>query len=671
MAKLALAGKDPKVLKALPNIPLGPTQWSVLNNGNFLVVDKTAKIADLVAWPLVFLARPRRMGKSTLCSMLYELFTHGTSKFVGTKVYDLWPEEKDRTYPVISLQFNDIASDNDVSKLDITLRETLLAAFITAGFPEVKDFSLCETLIGFLHQFDQIARQHRLVFLIDEWDCPLSNTLDNEKDFNVAKNVLRSFYSWLRGLPNLRFVLVTGIMRYRETSLFSGQSIQDLSMDPDFADLLGYTQDELEHSFAEYIPLACEQMHLTKDELLENLKVHYDGFCFDYDASVKVYCPYAVNKFFAPVKSLHTVPYFGHYWMTSANANKALTSYLHEHVLEADELKQIVKQEFTLPYQELTEANYFGTVKFKQLLVQAGYFSIKSIAGNELDAADSAANNANEAVDDPDKRKFHCGITNKDVEDEFVPVLTKYLLGFDEQKLRELDEENVKAQYYLLKGDIEQMCRQVNLGLCKVGYNILHDAKEVLYAFFLDQALRSKRIATAREEVNNLGRSDLVAETKDHIYVFELKRLSKETTTKAEQHSMLDEAEQQLLSRGYGSNRMGKGKPITGVALVICDHLRQICAWRAIDLTADGYLKRIEGFVDALNIATQQQVQQGAQVQPVLQWMQMQQGPQAAPVQQGLQEAQVQQGLQAAQVQQILQWLQGQQLQQDPQGDNK
>ena len=119
MAKLALAGKDPKVLKALPNIPLGPAQWSVLNNGNFLVVDKTAKIADLVAWPLVFLARPRRMGKSTLCSMLYELFTHGTSKFVGTKVYDLWPEEKDRTYPVISLQFNDIASDNDVSKLDI------------------------------------------------------------------------------------------------------------------------------------------------------------------------------------------------------------------------------------------------------------------------------------------------------------------------------------------------------------------------------------------------------------------------------------------------------------------------------------------------------------------------------------------------------------------------
>ena len=533
MEKLPLAGKDAEVLKALPKIPLGVSHWDMLTDGNFLIVDKTAKIADLVACPLVFFARPRRMGKSTLCSMLEELFTHGTSRFAGTKIYDLWPEDKDRTYPVIRLSFNEIAGE-DLSKFEQSLKSALINTFSDAGFPEVNSFQQRNTLIGFLHQFDQIAKKHKLVFLIDEWDSPLSNNLDKEDAFKVAKGVLRDFYSWLCGVPNLRFVLVTGIMRYRENSLLSGQQdIQDLSMDPDFADLLGYTQDDIEHAFAKYIPLACERLHLTKDELFERLRVHYDGFCFDENASVKVYCPYAINKFFSLVKSPTDVPYFGSFWMESADARLALISYLREHTLEAAELEQICQQRFTLSYQEITEANCFGKVKFKQLLVHAGYFSILSIAGNELDSDDEP--------EPPEKRKFTCGITNKDVEDVFVPVLTQYLLGFDEQKLSELEVANAAARQNLLQGNIEQMCMQLNQGLCKVGDSILHDAKEGVYAFFLEQALRSKKLATARAKVNNLGHSGFVAETQDRIYVFELKHLRKATATQADQHSLLED----------------------------------------------------------------------------------------------------------------------------------
>ena len=300
------------MLKALPHIPLGVSHWDMLTDGNFLIVDKTAKIAELVAWPLVFFARPRRMGKSTLCSMLEELFAHGTSRFAGKKIYDLWPEAKDCTYPVIRLSFNEIAGE-DLSKFELSLKDTLVIAFSDAGFPEL--------LCVFLENFEGIAQQHWLVFLIDEWDAPLSNNIDKEDDFNLLKETLSTFYSWLRDLPKLRFVLVTGIMRYRETTLFLDQDIQDLSMAPAFADLLGYTQEDIEHAFADYIPLACEQLHLTKDELFERLRTHYDGFCFDYNASVKVYCPYAINKFFSLVKSTTEVPYFGSFWMNSANAS--------------------------------------------------------------------------------------------------------------------------------------------------------------------------------------------------------------------------------------------------------------------------------------------------------------------------------------------------------------
>ena len=305
-----------------------------------------------------------------------------------------------------------------ISKFEVRLKEHIVNAFRAAGCAEATRFDQSQSLSGLLDQCSVFAYQHQLVFLIDDWDKPLSNRLDNESEFNVVKDLLAVFYSWLRSLPNLRFVLVTGIMRYRETSWFTGQDIQDLSMDPDFADLLGYTQEEIKQAFAQYIPLAAERMHITQEQLLEQLKLYYAGFCFDYDASVEVYCPLAINKFFSAVKSKNKVPYFESYWMRSANDPSALLSYLLEHTLKQAELKELYEQQFTLSYAELTEANYCGAVKFKQLLVQAGYFSIKSIAGIELD---------DDEPDYPEHRRFNCAITNKDVEKGFVPVLTQYL----------------------------------------------------------------------------------------------------------------------------------------------------------------------------------------------------------------------------------------------------
>ncbi len=230
------------LVRALPKIPLGVSDWNKLadNHKNYVVVDKTAKLAELAQNDTVFIARPRRMGKTTLCSMLYELFAHGKESFKGQAVYDLWPETD--VYPVIRLSFN-VFSGDDVSKFEESLKDALLNAFSQAGFPEVESFQKNLTLTGFLGKFGRIALQHKLVIIIDEWDYPLFRCLHDEDRLNVVKSVLRDFYAWLRALPNVHFMLLTGIMRYRETSLFSGQDIQDLSMVPYFADLLGYTQD--------------------------------------------------------------------------------------------------------------------------------------------------------------------------------------------------------------------------------------------------------------------------------------------------------------------------------------------------------------------------------------------------------------------------------------------
>ncbi len=286
----------------LQNIPLGVSDWNNLTSKarDYVVVDKTAKLAELVNQRKVFIARPRRMGKTTLCSMLHELFAHGKGKFAGTAVYDLWSEPD--VYPVIHLSFDKITAD-DALEFELWLKLFVVKAFKLVGFPEVESFQRDLALSGFLGQFNPIALQHELVFIIDEWHYPLTSLLENGKEdqFNVVRAVLRDFYAWLRGLPNVRFILVTGIMRYSEFSPFTGQDIQDLSMRPYFADLLGYTQEEVRTSFARYIPRAANKLGITEEQLMEQLEQYYDGFCFDENASVKVYCPYAINKFFAQV----------------------------------------------------------------------------------------------------------------------------------------------------------------------------------------------------------------------------------------------------------------------------------------------------------------------------------------------------------------------------------
>ena len=104
--------------------------------------------------------------------MLYELFAHGTDKFKGTQIYDLWPEEKGRTYPVIRLSFSTMQC-MDASEFEKVLKENIATAFTTAGFPEAQSFDQNELLSVFLGNFDVIAEQHWLVFLIDDWDYPL------------------------------------------------------------------------------------------------------------------------------------------------------------------------------------------------------------------------------------------------------------------------------------------------------------------------------------------------------------------------------------------------------------------------------------------------------------------------------------------------------------------
>ena len=583
----------------LKPIPLGVSSWLKMVKRNKLTVDKTGKLGLLVTlFDFVFFARPRRMGKTILCSMLQELFTHGDKNFEGTAIYGNWPETQ--TYPVISLSFIGMDCQN-ASTFEANLCTNLAAAYAMAGFPEALQLRTETSFVQLTAQLDYLARGQQLVFLIDEWDNPLSAHLDDPPLFASLHSVLVKFYSWLRlQNANARFILVTGIMRYRDTSLFTGQDIRDLSMHPRYADLVGYTKEEIEQSFKRYIPLAAKKMGITTDELWEQLELNYDGFCFDNQASVKLYNPFSINKFFASVANPNFLSNsslqltFEPFWMGSAGASAALRSFLNVRKYDVTELLETYSKTVIIGNETMTSPVKATEVTLDQILLQSGMISIKEITEDSLQAATIVA------------RSYKCELTNYEVASEFRTVLLAYMTNSNEKVIY---HKLLLVQKALLAGDIAKLGNSLNQLLCNSRYDVFDEKdekKERIYRTFFKLCMMSHLINANDEVSNNHGRCDLVAKTKDTIYAFELKRIQSDTTEA--KFALLDEAEQQMVRNDYGNNLIEEGKMLIWVVLVISDKYRQVCAWRTIKRTytaAGTQIERHEGLVEPIKVENQ------------------------------------------------------------------
>ena len=551
----------------LKHLPIGLPSWNAIRKRNLFFIDKTANLDALVSDQCkVFISRPRRMGKTLLCSILKELFTNGDRNFEGTAIYGRWPEQQG--YPVIHLSFINIQGGD----FEQDLKGALIAAFDAAGFTQAQSLKQDLPFSTFLKQFDRLAPDQDLVFLIDEWDYPLSSNLNDEATFNQRLKTLNVFYSWLRTFEHTHFLLITGIMRYHDASLFTGQDIQDISMLPDFADLLGYTQEELVTNYAPYIKRAAQALRITPDDLIDQITKNYDGFCFDYDAKVKLYCPDSINKVFAPLASSAAtqkgrLPSFESYWMNSSNATAALRSYLQRDPLSADSLIDLCRHDIEVKRSDLITPTDFKRITKQQILLQSGILTIKEVS----------AATQNSRVD---ARTFICRLTNYDVAAKYTTVLTSYMIGVDEA---EAEPYINHAQEALLAGDIEATCLQLNEMLCLVPYDVMASAQEKLYRTLFALWLRSPAITVQEEVPNNLGRIDLLLTTADHIYVVELKRLAKSSNTAKAKLKLLDTADQQILDNCYLNNIPTGGRIVTSMPIVISDKYRQIAAWRTTD----------------------------------------------------------------------------------------
>ena len=530
-----------KFTKQLPDT----TDFGELIDNNCIYVDKTAIINQFASkkGPF-FISRPRRFGKSTLINTLHELFSHGLEKFKGLKIEPLW---KDKTYKVLHLDFS---SYNFLSEINFNdyFYEDLKQEFLSIGL-KVNDSTLDTKIPALL--FDNVLKNNpsdqKIVLLIDEYDTPLSAVLNNEKEFIARRDILHSFYSKVKQYQGrFRFIFITGVTYYSHTSIFSAfNHLTDLTLDSDYGALLGYTSDELESYFSEYIDNAVETLNrkfpterYTHEKVVEELKRNYDGYSFDEDCMHHVYNPWSILNF---LKSPHRG--FIPYWVSSGGSTPTfLVNYLKQKLKKynADELQSLLGIDSTV--NKDTDSLYpsienISNIDLFAILYQAGYFCIKS-------AFDGY---------------FKVGIPNLEVKKAYSNLVLNQLTKSQDSKLRFIEP----FKEVLASGNLDKIKELFNTLINEFSYETVKKFNEACFRDVLKLAMLTFNVSASTEVMGACGRADITAEAGDYLYVFELKVTdnSKDIDTK------LTEAKDQIIKNKYA--RRLTDKTVVPVALVL------------------------------------------------------------------------------------------------------
>ena len=519
------------------------TDFGELIDNNCIYVDKTAIINQFASkkGPF-FISRPRRFGKSTLINTLHELFAHGLEKFKGLKIEPLW---KDKTYKVLHLDFSVFKETPSIGSFNNDFMDSLRFSLERAGIEPTKE--KVDFPAKLLEKSIENEDERAVVLLVDEYDAPLTAVLNDSNEFEDRRKILSNFYMTVKSFQvKFRFIFITGVTYYSHTSIFSAfNHLTDLTLDSDYGALLGYTSDELESYFSEYIDNAVETLNrkfpterYTHEKVVEELKRNYDGYSFDEDCMHHVYNPWSILNF---LKSPHRG--FIPYWVSSGGSTPTfLVNYLKQKLKKynADELQSLLGIDSTV--NKDTDSLYpsienISNIDLFAILYQAGYFCIKS-------AFDGY---------------FKVGIPNLEVKKAYSNLVLNQLTKSQDSKLRFIEP----FKEVLASGNLDKIKELFNTLINEFSYETVKKFNEACFRDVLKLAMLTFNVSASTEVMGACGRADITAEAGDYLYVFELKVTdnSKDIDTK------LTEAKDQIIKNKYA--RRLTDKTVVPVALVL------------------------------------------------------------------------------------------------------
>ena len=502
---------------------------------NYIYVDKTKYIRDLIKLEKVFISRPRRFGKSLTLDTIATLFETGVEPyFKGTWIYDKWTEP---TYPVLRLNFLNF-DKNSIEKFNNKLNSKITEFAELNKVTTYKEKEEAEDSID--HLLEQLRLDNRqIVILIDEYDCQMTANINNETLYKQFQEKIKSFYANIKDKFAIKFLGITGVTRLKDVAIFSvGSDINDITNDSAYSQMIGFTRDEIKKYYIDYLKLAasyennCTVDNVTEaqiESLLDRLAKNYDGYCFDEFYKKKVFSTWSVNKFFKSVVSNKFV-YFGEYWYDNGGLPSILVNYLKTHELNSfDYLNK--ENPITIPVNDFLNPTALTTINQNVLMCQTGYLTLRS-----------ALTSGDLTVD--------LGIPNG----EIYKALNRLLaINFYKEGIYALAKG---VRDLLDAGEIEDIIDRFNSVINSVSYDHFPINSEAAVQNYLYLFLIGAGIETTTESHSSKGRADLIIETKNRRLVFELKYAQNETEAKTK----LSEAVEQIKARDYGNTEPKKAE---------------------------------------------------------------------------------------------------------------
>lgn len=512
-----------------------------IRDGGYLYVDKTKYIYDMVKEPFgqFFFSRPRRFGKSLTVSTLEAIFNGEKELFLGCYIYDT--DYNWETYPVIHIDFG---RSDSTTKTNLEAWLTAEIKGIASSYGTIIKGKTPAILFGELIKALNQKTGKKVVILIDEYDRPITNNVEDSKKVTEIRLMMETFYQMIKGYEELeRFVFLTGITRLSQLSIFSKlNNLNDISRNVKFAALAGYTKEELLQYFAEYISDGSQRRGITEEELVLELAKWYDGFKFTSSAE-KVYNPVSIGQFF------YNNCEFRNYWYATATPvmliNQAKKQKLSVGAISNAAFSEISYNSFDIT---ALAGDQLNTQMLIQLLFQTGYLTIgEPIEGTILPT-------------------YKLVYPNLEVKSSFEMELTSIYSG---QGVQEVNSYVIGIQQAASSGQVSEMMEILKSFIAGIPYDI-QLKYEKYYQSLIYLIFRICGMDVEAEKSTNIGRIDAVMRSGNFIYIIECK-INKDA------QQALDQIDTNNYPETYKEAKR-EGKKLVGIGINFCydDKIRNI-----------------------------------------------------------------------------------------------
>jgi hypothetical protein len=508
----------------MKKLPIGIQSFAKLVENDCIYVDKTRKIHQLLTSGVsaYFLSRPRRFGKSLLISTLDALFSGRRELFEGLYICDKWDWTKQ--HPVIRIDWT-LISHGTPEEIEISLSGHLQFIAERSGVTLTGQYASDRfaELIRLLYE----KTGKRVVVLVDEYDVPILDVMGKTgEEIKAMQEMLHDIYRVLKGADDyLQFVFLTGVSKFAGLSIFSAlNNLKDITLSKEYATLCGITQEELESDFSEHLSVATEELSMTRDALLDNIRRWYNGY--SWDGKTSVYNPFSTLLFFDEKA-------FQSYWFRTGTPTFLIKLLKQRNDIES----------FLQPVQ--AKESIFSSydperLETLPLLFQTGYLTIREITR-----------------DDNNKMIYRIEPPNDEVREAFIEHLVQ---AYTELEMNEMFRLHDDMQRQIKTGDSEGLERSLRAMIAHVPYQ-LHIGEERYYHSLLLVWLYFMGFKAQGEVSTNIGRIDAVWQLPDMTVVAEVKYNAAQPLEK-----LLDEAMAQIHDRKYYEAYAGKKVVLLAVA---------------------------------------------------------------------------------------------------------